>query len=62
MGNVDIPTGLVGGRPLSVIACPVALNAKSGTNESMGINRSCEAKEEGVGDERFGDHREYEGG
>ena len=27
----------------------------------MGINRSREAKEESVSDERFGDHREYEG-
>jgi len=62
LGNVDIATGLGGARSLNVIACPLALNTKSGGNESMGINRSREAKEEGVSDERLGDHRQYEGG
>ena len=61
MGNVDIATGVVGGRCLNITACPVSLHTKSGFNETMGINRSREAKEESVSDERFGDHREYEG-
>jgi hypothetical protein len=61
LGNVDIATGLSGARVLNVAACPVAINTKSGGNESMGINRSREAKEDGS-DERLGDHRQYKGG
>ena len=62
MGDVDIAAGVGGGRSLNITACPVSLNTKSGCNETMGINRSREAKEEGVSDERLGDHREYERG
>ena len=62
MGNVDVATGVGSGWPLNVAACPVALNTKSGLNETVGINRGREAKEEGVSEERLGDHGQYEGG
>ena len=61
MGNVDIATGMGIGGVLNVIACPLALNTKCRINEGMGINQSCEAKQEGGSDERLGDHRQYKG-
>ncbi len=60
MGDVDIATGFGSGRALNVVACRSVFNTKRGRNDSMSINRSREAQEEGVSDERLGDHCQYE--